>query len=83
MHILSRRLQILLDEHRYARLTAYAEERNLSVGAAVREAIDKVVPVTSSEREAAARKILTAPAMTVPAPGTLRRELDTLRGRRA
>ena len=83
MHMLSRRLQVLLDERQYARLAAYAKERNLSVGAAVREAIDRAVPVTSDERKAAARKILAAPAMSVPAPGTLRRELDGLRGRRA
>lgn len=83
MCMLSRRLQILLDERQYARLAAYAEEQNLSVGAAVREAIDKAVPSTVSARETAARRILAADAMPVPDPGELRRELGELRGRRA
>jgi hypothetical protein len=81
--MLSRRLQILLDERQYARLAAYAEERNLSVGAAVREAIDKAVPSTFSERETAARRILAAEPMPVPEPAALRRELGELRARRA
>lgn len=83
MRMLTRRLQILLDERQYGRLAAYAAERNLSVGAAVREAIERTVPATASEREAAARRILTADAMNVPAPAGLRRELSELRGRRA
>jgi hypothetical protein len=83
MIMLTRRLQVLLDERQYARLAAYAEERRLSVGAAVREAIDKAVPSTTSERETAARRILAAEPMAVPDPAALRRELGELRARRA
>jgi hypothetical protein len=79
----SRRLQVLVDERQYARLAAFAQERNLSVGAAVREAIDRVVPATSDERGAALRRVLAAAPMDVPTAGELRRELDELRGRRA
>jgi hypothetical protein len=81
--MLTRRLQILLDERQYARLAAYAEERRLSVGAAVRDAIDRTVPSTTAERETAARRILAAESMPVPDPDRLRQELDGLRSRRA
>jgi hypothetical protein len=83
MCMLTRRLQILLDERQYERLAAYARERKLSVGAAVREAIDRTVPSTAGERQAAARRVLTAKPMPVPDPRELRRELDELRARRA
>lgn len=80
--MLDRRLQVLLDERRYARLAAFADERNLSVGAAVREAIDRIVPATTDERAAALKRLLAAPPMAVPGPADLRDELDELRGRR-
>jgi hypothetical protein len=79
----SRRLQVLLDERQHARLSAFAAERNLSVGAAVREAIDRLVPATRDERAAALKRLLAAAPMPVPSPGDLRTELDELRGRRA
>ena len=82
MHMLEKRLQVLLDEARWKRLSAYAAERNLSVGAVVREALDHAIPASRDERRGAARRILQAEAMHVPRPGTLRRELDELRGRR-
>ncbi len=82
MHMLTRRLQILLDDRQYARLAAYAAERKLSVGAAVREALDRAVPLGTAEREEAVRGIFGASTMAVPKPTELRRELDELRGRR-
>jgi len=81
--MLTRRLQVLLDERQYARLAAFAAERNLSVGAAVRDAIDRVVPATTDERSSALNRLLAAEPMAVPAPAGLRVELDDLRGRRA
>lgn len=83
MHMLEKRLQVLLDEGRWKRLSAYAAERNLSVGAVVREALDRAIPASRDERRSAARRILSASAMEVPAPAELRGELDELRGRRA
>lgn len=82
MHMLSRRLQVLLDDRQYARLAAYAAERNLSVGAAVREALDRAVPLGAAGRAAALQGIVEATEMTVPDAAALRRELDELRGRR-
>jgi hypothetical protein len=80
--MLGKRLQVLLDERRYQRLAAHAAERKLSVGAVVREALDRMIPATSEERSAAARRILSAEPMPVPDPTALRDELDDLRGRR-
>ena len=54
----------------------------MSVGAVVREALDKAIPASRDERRGAARRILSADPMDVPRPSALRRELDTLRGRR-
>ena len=82
MHMLEKRLQVLLDERRWARLTSYAAERNLSVGAAVREALDRTIPAAKDERRGAARTILQAAPMDVRRPAALRKELETLRGRR-
>ena len=83
MHMLEKRLQILLDEGRWKRLSSHAAERNLSVGAVVREALDRAIPASRDERRGAARRILAAKPMPVPRPDALRRELDELRGRRA
>jgi hypothetical protein len=83
MHMLEKRLQILLDEDRWKRLSSYAAERNLSVGAVVREALDRAIPASRDKRRAAARRILAAKPMDVPSPAALRRELDAIRGRRA
>lgn len=83
MHMsLTHRLQILLDDERHRRITAIAEERGVSVATVVREAIDRGLPGTDGKRRAAARRLLSAPDMTVPEPLQLRRELEELRGRR-
>lgn len=82
MHMLERRLQVLVDERRYARLAAHAAERKVSIGTVVREAIDRVLPATTDERSAAARRILAAEPMAVPDAVGLRAELDEIRARR-
>ncbi len=66
MCMLERRLQILLDEGRYQRISSLAKARGVSVATVVREAIDHGLP---------------AEPMPVPPPETLRGELDELRGR--
>ena len=81
--MLERRLQILIDERRYARLAAHAAARKTSIGAVVREALDRTIPASSGERASAAQRILDADPMPVPTPDALREELDELRSRRA
>lgn len=79
MHMLTRRLQVLIDEGRYARLSAEAARTNLSVGEVVRRALDRALPSTEEERERAFEMILNAPQIEVPDPEELRAELDEIR----
>lgn len=79
----SRRLQVLIEEEQWARLVAAAEERRVSVGALVRDAIDLAVPGGRDARRAAATAVLEAEPMPVPDVAALRDELDEVRGRRA
>lgn len=81
MSMFSRRLQVLLDEERYARLAEEADRRRVSVALVVRDAIDRALPSRASERAAAGQSILDATPMTVPDPDELRRELDEARDR--
>jgi hypothetical protein len=84
MHMsLDRRLQILLDADRHARLVAVAEERGVSVATVVREAIDRGLPAPDSRRRAAATRLLAAEPMPVPDPASLSAELAELRARRS
>lgn len=83
MSMYSHRLQILIDDGRHARITRAAKERGVSVATVVREAIDRGMAGGDDRRRAAARNLLDAPDMAVPAdPAALREELDELRGRR-
>jgi hypothetical protein len=81
--MLTRRLQVLIDEKRFMVLEAEAARRNVPVAVIVREAIDRAFPSTSDARQVAAAAILDATAMPVPDPESLRDELEELRGRRA
>lgn len=84
MHMsLDHRLQILLDDDRHRRVSAVAAERGMSIGAVVREAIDRGLAAPQTRRQAAAARLLGAPAMEVPDMPGLREELDALRGRDA
>ena len=80
---LEHRLQILLDEERYRRITAVARERGVSVATVVREAIDRGVVDAAPRRAAAGRRILDAADISVPDVDRLRGELEELRSRRA
>lgn len=81
MRMLTHRLQLLLDDERYDRVTALAKHRHTSVAEVIREAIDRGLPAVPQRRAAAAKRLLAAPAATVGDPATLRAELDELRGR--
>jgi hypothetical protein len=81
MHMLDRRLQVLVDEERYRRLEAEARRRRTSVAQVVREAIDSVLPADVARKRAALKEILEAEPIPVPDdPADLKRELDEIRG---
>lgn len=80
MCMLTRRLQVLLDDRRYRRLRAEARARRASVGALVRDAIDRTYPISVERRRAAGAAILDASPMKVPADvRDLTTELDEIR----
>jgi hypothetical protein len=66
MTMSTRRLQVLIDDERLRRLRAEAQARRSSVGAVVREAIDRTFPISTEQKRAAAKAILSARAMPVP-----------------
>lgn len=81
MHNLDRRVQLLLDDLRYRKLTSEAKRRRVSVAALIREAIDQL-PADADQRRAAIAEVLAAEPMALPAdPAELRRELDAAHGR--
>ena len=82
MSMLTRRLQVLIDDERHRRLEAEAAHRGVAVAVLVREALDAAYPTTADERRAAADRILAADPMPVPDVAELRREFEELRGRR-
>jgi hypothetical protein len=78
---LERRLQILIDEARYRRLVARARERDTSVSAVIREAIDVAIPDDLAKKRAAAKAILEAEPIPVPETvEELKAVLDEIRG---
>ena len=60
MAVVTRRLQLLLDEDRPTRLAQEAERRGTSIAALIREAIDSTFPPAGPSRNAAARHLLDA-----------------------
>ncbi|HVL98515.1 MAG TPA: hypothetical protein VM324_04400 [Egibacteraceae bacterium] len=62
---LVRRLQILLDDERHARLEREAKRTGAPVAALVRHAIDRVYPPDQSDRQAAVHRLLAASPMPV------------------
>jgi hypothetical protein len=80
MLMLTRRLQVLLDDAQYRRLEATARRRQVSVATVVREAIDRDLGAPAMERQHAGRRFLEAPTMDVGSVEDLLTELDELRG---
>jgi hypothetical protein len=74
--MLSRRVQLLLDEERYERVAAVARDRNVSVAKVIREAIDRTVTSDAQRRRSAADAFLSAEPMDVADdPADLKAEL--------
>jgi hypothetical protein len=82
MSMLTRRLQVLLDEERHRRLETEAARRGVPVAVLVREALDAAYPTSVEERRAAGDRVLAAEPMPVPTIEELRAELAAVRGRR-
>ncbi|MGH7692676.1 MAG: antitoxin [Candidatus Dormibacteria bacterium] len=79
--MLSRRLQVLIDDSRWSRLEREAGRRGVSIGMLVREALDERFPGDADERRAALQSVLAAVPMDVPDPDGLRAELEETRSR--
>jgi hypothetical protein len=76
-----KRLQILLDDARYERVSALARSRGISVAAVIREAIDRGLGQAADIRATALETILNAPPDVVPNdPADLVSELHEMRG---
>jgi hypothetical protein len=81
--MLDHRLQILLDETRFNKISVEAKRRGVSVASVIRDAIDQLA-ATADARRTAVDAILSAPTMAVPDdPAHLRRELDDAHDRLA
>lgn len=84
--MLQRRVQILMDERRYARLEEAAAERGISVAAVVRSLVDTMLPASERRRVEAAEWLLDAaehdPIPVPDDPAELRRELAAAREER-
>ena len=79
---MSHRLQILLDEERYARVARAAREQRVSVATVIRDAIDAGLAPVDRRKQSSARVILGADPMEVPEVSDLLQELHALRSRR-
>ena len=79
---MSHRLQILLDEEQYDRLTQRAKAQGRSVGALIREAVDHMWTGTDIRKAALLDAILADGPMSVPTPADLALELDEIHGSR-
>lgn len=75
---MSKRLQVLLDEARYARLEQQAARRGTSIATLVREAIDAAFPVDGPDRTEAARRVLDAAPIEVSDWSLMKAELDQM-----
>lgn len=77
MHMLTHRLQILLEEDRYRQLVREAQRRRTSVAALIRQAVDREISADLDRRKAGVAAVLAAEPIDLPSdPADLRRELD-------
>lgn len=73
---MTRRLQILLDEVRYARLERVARRRKTSVATLVREAVDVAFPEESPSRAQAGARLLAAEPLEFGEWADVKREIE-------
>ncbi len=75
---MTKRLQFLLDEGRYARLERHANHRGASVATLMREAIDTAFPEDGPTREEAARRLLAAEPIPVTDWPDMKAEIERM-----
>lgn len=73
---LTRRLQVLVDENRWARLEQQAKRRGTSVATLVREAIDAAFPDGELGAAESAERFLRRPPLDIGDWETAKRELE-------
>lgn len=76
MAVLTRRLQVLLDEGRFARLEALARRRKTTVAALVRDALDHAYPSGALPKEEAVERLLSRPPADLGTWDEAKRELE-------
>lgn len=81
MLMLSRRLQVLIDDERYGALAREAARTGSSVGAVVRAAIDERLAPAAVPASGAGARLLAAPTTPVPEPDELAAEIALMSDR--
>jgi hypothetical protein len=74
---MERRLQLLLDEERYSRLSAESRESGRSIASLIREAIDTRWDADAARHQAAAQRVLDW--VTPPTPGEREEDWDEIK----
>lgn len=77
MATLTRRLQVLLDEERLARLERLADERGTTVAALVREALDRTYASNALPPGVAADRFLSRPPIELGTWEQAKRDVET------
>ena len=76
MPTLTRRLQVLLDEERYARLERVAQEQGTTVAAVVRAALDLAYPAEGLRADVAADRFLARSPVDLGSWAEAKREIE-------
>lgn len=76
MAVLTRRLQVLLDERRFEGLEALARERKTTVAALVRESLDRTYPPDSLSAQEAADRFLARPPIDIEPWDDVKAEIE-------
>lgn len=77
MATLTRRLQVLLDERRFARLEQLADQRDTTVAALVRDALDLAYASDRLPADVAADRFLARPPLDLGAWDEAKRDIET------
>lgn len=76
MATLTRRLQVLLDERRFAQLEHLAQERGTTIAALVRDALDRAYPSDALPADVAAERFLAREPIDLGTWDDAKREIE-------